>query len=167
LTHIQKSMEECINRAVDYCYFTTPYFLPYESLRKAIINAAKRGVDIRILTAGLSDVPLMRLASRHVYPGFLKNGVRIYEMNQKTLHAKIATIDGVLSSIGSYNLDHWSARRNLEVNLSILDSHLAQELKEQFNQDLRLAEEISPNIFAKMSLLKRILSWLAYELFRL
>jgi cardiolipin synthase len=112
LTHIQKSMEESTNRAVSYCYFTTPYFLPYGSLKKAITNAAKRGVDVRILTAGLSDVPLMRLASHHVYQSFLKHGVRIYEMHQKTLHAKIATIDGIYSSIGSYNLDHWSARRN-------------------------------------------------------
>ena len=102
LTHIQKSMEECIDRAVDYCYFTTPYFLPYGPLRRSIIHAAQRGVDVRILTAGLSDVPLMHYASRHVYQGFMSHGVRIYEMDQKTLHAKLSSIDGVYASIGSY-----------------------------------------------------------------
>jgi cardiolipin synthase A/B len=167
LTHIQKSMEECVNRSVSYCYFTTPYFLPNDGLRKAMINAARRGVDVRILTAGLSDVPLMRYASRHVYRGFLQHGIRIYEMTKKTLHAKLATIDGLHASIGSYNLDHWSARRNLEVNLSIIDQDIALTLKEQFHHDLSLSHEINKDEFFKRSIWRRLLCWLAYALMRL
>lgn len=167
LTHIQNSMEECINRAVRYCYFTTPYFLPYGNLKKAIINARRRGLDVRILTAGISDAPLMRLASHHVYQSFLKHGVRIYEMHQKTLHAKIATIDGIFSSIGSYNLDQWSARRNLEVNVSILDSSIAESLKIQFDKDLKLCSEVDERAFATRSWLKKALCWLSYLVMRL
>ena len=167
LTHIQKSMEECINRAVDYCYFTTPYFLPYDRLRRSIIHAAKRGVDVRILTAGLSDVPLMHYASRHVYQGFLSHGVRIYEMDQKTLHAKLASIDGVYASIGSYNLDRWSARRNLEVTVSMLDQPIALELKEQFHKDRELSHEIDGQAFSQRSLIRRIICWFCYLILRL
>lgn len=167
LTHIQNSMEECINRAVRYCYFTTPYFLPYGNLKKAIINARRRGLDVRILTAGMSDAPLMRLASHHVYQSFLKHGVRIYEMHKKTLHAKIATIDGIFSSIGSYNLDQWSARRNLEVNVTILDSSIAEGLKVQFDKDLELSSEVDVQAFATRSWLKKALCWLSYLVMRL
>lgn len=167
LTHIQRSMEECVNRAVDYCYFTTPYFLPHDGLRKALINAARRGVDVRILTAGLSDIPLMRYASRHVYKNLLERGVRIYEMTQRTLHAKIAAIDGVYVSIGSYNLDHWSARRNLEVNLSVIDQSVARELQQQFHKDVELCTEVEPGAFLARSKFRRILCWLAYQILRL
>lgn len=167
LAHIQKSMEECVNRSVSYCYFTTPYFLPNEGLRRAMLNAQKRGVDVRILTAGLSDVPLMRYASHHVYASFLTHGIRIYEMTQKTLHAKLATIDGLQASIGSYNLDHWSARRNLEVNLSIIDQSIAQGLQEQFHKDLALGVEIQKDEFLKRGFVRRWWCWLAYLLMRL
>lgn len=167
LSHIQKSMEESVNRAVSYCYFTTPYFLPHDGLRKAIINAKLRGVDVRILTAGLSDVPLMRHASRHVYKGFLKKDIRIYEMTEKTLHAKIATIDGVYASIGSYNLDHWSARRNLEVTMSIIDQEIALELKGQFEHDLTWSQEINKVEFLARSMFRRFMCWVAYLVLRL
>lgn len=167
LNHIQKSMEEIVNRAISYCYFTTPYFLPHEGLRKALINAQMRGVDVRILTAGISDVPLMRYASHHVYRGFLRPGIRIYEMTKKTLHAKIATIDGIYSSIGSYNLDHWSARRNLEVNLSVIDPDIAISLKKQFEIDLTSSKEIDKVSFFARSMMRRFLCWLAYLLLRL
>jgi cardiolipin synthase len=88
-------------------------------------------------------------------------------MTQKTLHAKIASIDGVFASLGSYNLDHWSARRNLEVNISIIDHHLAGSLKEQFMKDLELSKEIKPKRFFNRSFIARFISWLSYLLLRL
>lgn len=167
LQNIQSSMEECLDRAMDYCYFTTPYFLPYAPLRDAILRAKQRGVDVRILTAGLSDVPLMHWAMQHVYTRFLKANVRIYEMKKKTLHAKLATIDGVYASIGSYNLDHWSARRNLEVNISILDTPTALDLKEQFYHDLQSSKEIELSDLTRRSYVHRFISWLCYQFFKL
>lgn len=167
LVSIQKSMEVTLRRAKHTCYFTTPYFLPYDPLRKAMIEAARRGVDVRVLTAGLSDVPLMRLASHHVYEQFLKAGIRIYELFGQTLHAKTAAIDGVYASVGSYNLDHWSARRNLEVNVSVIDPHLAGQLEFHFDKDLKNAREISLPVWRKRSYFWRILSFLAYQIMRL
>lgn len=167
LVSIQKSMEVTLRRAKHTCYFTTPYFLPYDPLRKAMIEAARRGVDVRVLTAGLSDVPLMRLASHHVYEQFLKAGIRIYELFGQTLHAKTAAIDGVYASVGSYNLDHWSARRNLEVNVSVIDPHLAGQLEFHFDKDLKNASEISLPVWRKRSYFWRILSFLAYQIMRL
>ncbi len=167
LISIQKSMELTLKRAKRTCYFTTPYFLPYDRLRKAMIKAAERGVDVRVLTAGLSDVPLMRLASHHVYEQFLKAGIRIYELFGQTLHAKTAAIDGVYASVGSYNLDHWSARRNLEVNVSVIDPHLAEELESHFYEDLKNAREISLPVWKNRSFFRRVLNFFAYQIMRL
>lgn len=164
LLHIQRSMEEIVNRAVTYCLFTTPYFLPHEGLRKALVNAKRRGVDVRILTAGISDVPLMRLASHHIYDQFLHVGIRIYEMSKKNLHAKIATIDGVYASVGSYNLDPWSARRNLEVNVAMMDRKIADDLQEQFLIDLKNADEIDDYSFSSRTRFRRFICWVAYLL---
>jgi cardiolipin synthase len=167
ILHIQKSMEECLERAVSHCYLTTPYFLPSQSLQKSIIDAQLRGVDVRILTSGLPDVPLMSSASRHVYRKFLEAGIRIYEMNGTNLHAKNATIDDIYGSVGSYNLDHWSGRRNLEVTLSVFDNKIADELKNQFIQDLQMAQEVCPAKFMTRSWLTRLICWLAYHIIRL
>lgn len=167
LTHIQNSMEECLGRAVSHCYLTTPYFLPYKSLKKAIINAKRRGVDVRILTAGLPDVPLIRNASQHVYQQFLDEGIRIYEMWESNLHAKNATIDNFYSSVGSYNLDQWSFRRNLEVTVSIFDKTTAEDLRVQFLKDVEVAHEISAEKFARRSFWAKIVGFLSYLLFRL
>ena len=167
LYSIQNSMKVTLKRATQSCYLTSPYFLPYDNLRKSMLQAAKRGVDIRVLTAGLSDVPLMRLASQHVYEQFLKAGIRIYEMFGKTLHAKTATIDGIFGSVGSYNLDHWSARRNLEVNVSVIDPKIANELQDQFIDDLKNAKEVTLQDLEKRSRFTKLLQWLAYQIMRL
>jgi cardiolipin synthase A/B len=164
---IQKSMKVTLKRSTRYCYFTTPYFLPYDGLRKAILEAASRGVDVRILTAGLSDVPLMKMASQCVYGQFLKAGIRVYEMFDKILHAKTVTIDGVYGSVGSYNLDHWSARRNLEVNVSVFDAKVAGDLEKQFQEDLLLSREVTMAELDKRPWWMRVTQWLAYQLMRL
>jgi cardiolipin synthase len=88
-------------------------------------------------------------------------------MTAKTLHAKIATIDGIYSSLGSYNLDKWSARRNLEVNLSLIDQNIALGLKDQFEIDLKSSSEIDKVRFRARSPFRRFLCWLAYLLLRL
>src|SRR4051812_9927916 len=78
---------------------------------------------------GVSDVPVVRHASQHVYSLFLKNGVKIYEYYGRKLHAKTVTIDGIYSSIGSFNLDPWSHFYNLEMNLTVLDPDTAERLE--------------------------------------
>lgn len=167
LHSIQRSMEVTLHRAARHCYFTTPYFLPYASLKKELIRAARRGVDIRVITAGLSDIPLMRKASQHVYGSFLESGIKIYEMFGQNLHAKTAVIDGLYSWVGSYNLDHWSARRNLELNVSVFDTAIATDMENQFFVDLESCQEVTMDSWNKRSYFKRFLQWISYQIMRL
>ncbi len=88
----------------------------------------------------------MRLASQHVYHLFLKNGVRIFEFYGAALHAKTVTIDGIYSSIGSFNLDPWSHFYNAELNVTTLDAEISRQLEEHFEKDIVLSTEVKGKI---------------------
>jgi cardiolipin synthase len=164
---IQRALKMTVRRAQERCYLTTPYFVPSGRLMGRLKRAARRGVDVRILTAGRSDVPIVRLASQHLYGRLLRAGVRIYELQSGTLHAKTAAIDGLYASVGSFNLDHWSDRRNLEVNVSFLDAAMAGEIEDAFEHDLEGAREMHLGHWERRSPLQRALHWAAYQLMRI
>jgi cardiolipin synthase A/B len=164
--HIQRAMFHTVGRCVRTCYVTSPYFVPPPRLLTALEHAARRGVDVRVLTAGFSDVPIVAIAGRHLYERLLRAGVKIYEMKGRTLHAKTTTIDGVYGGIGSFNLDRWSFARNLEVTLSTIDPGVARGLEEQFHEDLKIATEVQLDVHMRMGVVDRILRWLAFQLMR-
>ena len=164
---IQRALRITVRNAVNHCYITTPYFIPPQRLVSAIKRAAERGVDVRILTAGVCDVPIVHLAAQHVYGGLLKHGVRIYEMYDSTLHAKTITIDGVYSTVGTFNLDTWSDKRNLEVNIAMIDPVIAQQMHTNFLGDVRTAWEITHENWHKRVWWKRLIHWTAYQVLRL
>jgi cardiolipin synthase len=110
-------------------------------------------------------LPLVRIASEHLYGRLLRAGVRIFELQSRTLHAKTSTIDGVFATVGSSNLDHWSDRRNLEVAVAVLDRGAASALEEQFLRDLEGAREVRLDGWLRRSPLRRVAGWLAYQLF--
>jgi cardiolipin synthase len=164
---IQHALRLTIKRAVERCWLTTPYFLPPGRLLRAMRHAARRGVDVRLLTAGRSDVPLVRVASRHLYSRLLERGVRIFELQQRALHAKVVIVDGIYASVGSFNLDAWSWHRNLEVTVGTLDRGVCSQLGEQFLSDLERSVEIDPSRWGRRSLFQRAVAWLTYQVMRL
>ena len=164
---IQKATAYTLRRAVRRCYFTSPYFVPPRRLVKDMVEAADRGVDVRVMIAGVSDVPLVSMASRHLYGRLLRAGVRLFEMQGRTLHAKTAAIDGVYASVGSFNLDHWSYRRNLEVNVTTLDERTARRLEQRFEEDTALSTEVRLETWDRRGMFERLRDWAAYQLMRL
>jgi cardiolipin synthase len=164
---IQRALRLTIRNALDHCYITTPYFVPPLRLVRTIRKAAERGVDVRILTAGVSDVPIVSMASQHIYGGLLNHGVRIFEMDRPILHAKRITIDGVYSSVGSFNLDTWSDKRNMECNVAIIDPAIAEDMHRLFLKNLETAREVTGELWGKRSLWQRLVHWTAYQLMRL
>ncbi len=164
---IQKALRVTLGRTLERCYLTSPYFVPPGRLKSALEHAARRGVDVRVLTAGRSDVPLVRLASQHLYGRLLRAGVRIFELENRVLHAKTVTVDGVYASVGSFNLDYWSDRRNLEVSVTTLDRGAACALEEQFLRDLAGAHEVQLSSWIRRTWAQRFAGWVAYQLFRI
>ncbi len=102
------------------------YFVPDVGIVRAITNAARRGVEVRLLLAGQSDVPLVRAATQRLYRRLLAAGVQIHEWNGSVLHAKVATVDGRLLLVGSFNLDPFSLA-NLETLVEVEDADLVAQ----------------------------------------
>ncbi len=131
-----------ITRAQASVHLTNAYFVPDRGIRRALRRAASRGVDVRILTCGVSDVPVARWAAHAIYDSLLRHGVRIYEYQGRVLHAKSATVDGSWYTVGTANLDHLSFFRNFEVNLFDRDEIRSAVLEERFRIDLSASREI-------------------------
>jgi cardiolipin synthase len=102
------------------------YFMPDRGLVRAITAAARRGVQVRLLLAGRSDVPFARAATRSLYRRLLAAGVAIHEWNGSVLHAKVATIDGRRLLVGSFNLDPFSLV-NLEALVEVDDTRVIDQ----------------------------------------
>jgi cardiolipin synthase len=102
------------------------YFLPDLGVVRAIVAAARRGVQVRLLLAGRSDVPFARAASRSLYRRLLAAGVAIHEWSDSVLHAKVATVDGRRLLVGSFNLDPFSLA-NLEALVEVADAGVVEQ----------------------------------------
>ena len=149
-------------------YITNSYFVPDDDFRRMMTEAAKRGVDVRVLTAGdQTDVKTTTWASRARYEELLEGGVRIYEYQPVMVHAKTFVVDGLWSSIGTLNFDNRSLALNNESNLVMLDATLGDAVTAMFFSDLEHAKEITLETFARRPFTARILEWGANLLSRL
>jgi cardiolipin synthase len=143
-------------------FVTNAYFVPDDDFRRMLRSAARRGVDVRVLTAGKeTDVKIVRLAARRRYQELLRDGVRIYEYRPTMVHAKTIVADGVWSTIGTMNFDNRSLALNDESNLLIHDSATAAILERRFLNDLHHSDEIKLREFAKRSIFSKALERVA------
>lgn len=140
-TAIYATYLTAIQHATQRIWLTNAYFAPNEELRSALIAAAQRGVDVRLIVPGFTDSRLIFYASRASFDQLLGGGVRIFEQRYALLHAKTAVIDSALSMVGSANLDMRSFLHNNEVNAVIVGSAFARRLEETFERDLKDTKE--------------------------
>lgn len=140
-------------------HLTTAYFVPDEQAMTALTDAAKRGLDVRLIVPGVSDSGLVFYAGRSRYEDLLESGVKLYERRGGMLHAKTAVVDGVWSTIGSTNLDLWSFARNDEVNAVILGQGFAAEMEAMFAADIKASKEITPQEWRSRPLTSHIKEW--------
>lgn len=140
---IRNSYLEAINRANKHIYLTHAYFVPDRIILQALLQAAARGVDVRVLLPATSNHILADWLARGLYTACLVGGVRLFLYQNAMVHAKTATIDGVWSTIGTANLDRLSMLGNFEVNVEIYDATLAQQMEGIFEQDSTNARELT------------------------
>jgi cardiolipin synthase A/B len=144
---------------------TNAYFLPTPRFLWALGQAAGRGVDVRVMVGGTTDVATVLMATRSVYARLLDAGVRMFEWRGRVLHAKTAVVDGFWSTVGSSNLDPQSLRHNLEANAFVEDRGFGAALERMFEADLEHCEEIEVGKWRHRAPWGRAASWAAY-LFR-
>jgi cardiolipin synthase len=140
-------------------HITNSYFIPDGQIVTALAEAAKRGVDVKIILPGISDSALVLHAQRYHYSGLLKSGVKIFEHGNSLLHAKTAVIDKVWSTVGSTNMDFLSLLNNDEVNAVILNHEFAVEMEKMFTSDLADSRQILWEEWQKRPLLPRFREW--------
>ena len=123
-------------------WITNSYFAPRRAAIGILGEAVRRGVDVRLLLPGKTDVPLVRHAGHGSYRELLERGVRIFEYQPSILHAKSMVADGLASVVGSTNLDFRSFHFNAECNLVILCERTGTWLEDAFSTDLARSEEV-------------------------
>ena len=133
---IYRRLFVAMTRSVERIWLTTPYFIPDRAILVALMTAAERGVDVRLLLPGWSDHPFVLYAGRSHYPELLEAGVKIYEYQRGMLHAKTMIVDEEWVTIGSANMDRRSFLLNWEANLIMLDQALADRMAQRFLLDL-------------------------------
>ncbi len=143
-------------------HMTNAYFVPDRQTVDSLTDAAKRGVDVKIILPGTSDSSLTQYAGEYFYSELLKSGVQLYRRQNVLLHAKTLVIDGIWSTVGSTNMDFWSFSTNDEVNAVILSREFAIEMEEMFARDLAGSEQIRWEDWKKRPLLSRLRERLAH-----
>jgi len=123
-------------------HVTNAYFIPDDQILNAFADAARRGVDVKIILPETTDSTLALYAARYNYSELLKSGVKIYERRNALLHAKTAVIDGIWSTVGSTNMDYWSLSSDDEVNAVVLSRDFAAEMEKTFAKDLVESHQI-------------------------
>jgi cardiolipin synthase len=148
-------------------WITNSYFVPDREFRRMIADAAKRGVDTRILTAGeKTDVKSTLYAGRARYEELLRAGVRIFEYRNTMMHAKPLVVDGMWGAVGSMNADNRSLSFNEETVLMTLDADTATSLERHFTDDIAHADEVLLATFRQRSGWERFKETVTHVLWR-
>ena len=142
----------------------TPYFVPGPRFLRAMLRAARRGVEVEIILPARSDVPLVRLVNRSYYAALLKGGIKVYEREGTILHAKVMLIDSSWAVVGSANLDQRSFHRNYEVSVIVASVEFGRQVEELFSAELACSQAILLSEHERRSWLIRGLEWLLLPL---
>ncbi len=152
---IYETLVAAVALAKSSVHLTTGFFGPPPPLIEALEAAARRGVDVALLTAAHSDSDASVAAGRSRFSALLEAGVRIYERQGVVLHAKTAVVDGLWSVVGSSNLDWRSTVLNNEIDAVIVEPGFGQQMEAMFQADLARSQQITREQWARRGLLER------------
>ena len=130
-------------RASETLWFTTPYLIISDEMSRALQLAAKRGVDVRIITPGVPDKKTVYSVTRSYYAGLASEGVRIFEYTPGFCHAKQCICDGKIASIGTSNLDYRSLYHHFENNVLLYGCDAVKDIAADFEALFPQCEEVT------------------------
>lgn len=135
---------DLLSQSTDYAWFFTPYLMLGDDLMAAMLAAARRGVDVRIIMPGIPDKKLIFRMSRSFYQVLLNGGVKIYEYTPGFVHAKSFVSDDKVATIGTVNLDYRSLFLHFENNSLFYRAGIVEKIKEDFLATQALCSEVQP-----------------------
>jgi cardiolipin synthase len=144
------------------------YFLPGMLFRSALKKALKRGVKVRVIVAGMSDIKIVKWAERYLYRWMLRNGIELYEFEPCVLHAKMGLSDSDIFTVGSYNVNDLSAYASIELNLEVRDKNFCSSMEEEFNKIISTeCRAISKDNYPmRLFSMRQFLQWGAFQTIR-
>lgn len=154
--NIMEAILTAINTADKYIYITTPYFIPNNQILTALCMASRIGVEVKIIIPEKGDSVIARHATNSYIEKLLESGVQVFHYHKGMVHAKTMVVDGVLSSIGSCNLDNRSFDINFEINAFLYDKEVAAEMTEVYNKDLKETTELTLAEWMQRPVLEKI-----------
>ncbi|MES2017671.1 MAG: cardiolipin synthase [Pseudomonadota bacterium] len=160
-SEIYKAFMLAIQEAKATVHITSAYFVPDQQFVDALVAAAARGVDVRLVLPGVSDHGLVVHAGRAFYDQLLSGGVKIFQLQVAVLHAKTAVIDGTWSTVGSANIDRRSFLHNYELNVVVLDPAFGHDMESAFAEDLRDSKPVTLAEWRERPLSDRIKEWMS------
>ncbi|HEX6707025.1 MAG TPA: cardiolipin synthase ClsB [Albitalea sp.] len=167
---IERSYIAAMRRAHGRIDLASPYFYPGGPFRAALRQAARRGVQVRLLLQGKLDYRIAGLAARSLYDELLGAGVRIFEYTPAFLHAKVARVDDEWATVGSSNIDPLSLLLNLEANVVVRDPQFTAELATEFDRAFAVSQEIDPKQSRRSvqgALRRGLVAWAAHVYLRI
>jgi cardiolipin synthase len=139
------------------------YFLPGKRLLNSLKKASQNGVKIKLILSGISDIPMARRASCHLYAKLLRYNIEIYEWEKSILHGKVALIDNNWTTIGSFNLNNLSSFASIEMNVGINSAKFANDYHLHLDKIMEQCEKITPEILEiRYNLTSKFNNWLSY-----
>ncbi len=165
---VTRSYLEMFKKADSHIYLMSSYFLPGNIFKRRLSSATKRGVKVKIVVAGISDVFVSKQAERYMYRWLLRNNVEIYEYTKTVLHGKMACYDGKWLTVGSYNFNYISTYASIELNVDVLDDNVAREAESKIQDTIdkdctRITEE---QYRTRYNIFSRFFQWLCYLFIR-
>lgn len=166
---ILKSYRSAIRHSHNRMILLSGYFLPGRNERRLLRNASRRGVDIKIVLSAESDTPMFKRATNFLYSFILRNNISIYEYLPSNLHAKVATVDGKWSTIGSYNLNHLSDYGSIELNVDIFDSRFTRKFEELLIRIIKkdCRQVTFEDYLRRRTWFSKLSDWFSYQMIRI
>ena len=166
---ISGSYIEMFHRASEEIIIMSSYFLPGRVLRKKIAAASKRGVNIRLILSGNSDIMLVKYAERYIYRWIFRNKLGLYEYQKNVLHGKLSTYDQKWVTAGSYNVNFLSAYASVELNLDIADEAFAKIVHHALDDIIQhdCIEVMEHEFQKRYNFFQRTMHKIAYEFIQL
>ncbi len=166
---ISYSYRHAIQYAEQDITIVASYFLPGNRVRRLLRKASERGVNVRVVLVGVSDVPLVRSAMRYLYDWLFRHRIEVYEWQPSVLHGKLMMVDDSWTTIGSYNLNALSDYGSLELNMEVVDSNFASAVKKDIEINvLPHCEKINATHFTQhKNPFKQFWRWLSYVSIRM
>jgi cardiolipin synthase len=144
------------------------YFLPGRKLVTTLKKASRNNVKIKLILSGISDIPMARRASCHLYTKLLRYNIELYEWKSSILHGKVAVVDNSWTTIGSFNLNNLSSFASIEMNVGIKSTEFSNNYLLHLNEIMAQCERITPeSMHLKGKLTTKFLNWVCYWITRI